>query len=283
MPKIFDVFPFFNELNLLEIRLETLDEFVDYFVISEACESFSGVPKDSIYLSNLDLFKKFNHKIIHAWIDQIPSNLSPFEREWFQRNSMKSILQERAQGEDLVVFGDVDEIPSPEVLKYAQIHDFNRSPIIHCAQDLFYYYLNLKEVSGTLLSYTGEYPFVFRKKWLGTTISEFKYINSFEFSTFRDPSKKSVGTRFKNGGWHFSFVGEASNLGVEDRIKSKIQSYAHQEYNNHEIISSILQNVNSKSDLFGRRKSKFKRVKSTSNLPAFIQDNLPKYAGILLP
>ena len=32
---IYDIFPFFNELDLLEIRLNILDKHVDYFVIGE--------------------------------------------------------------------------------------------------------------------------------------------------------------------------------------------------------------------------------------------------------
>ena len=63
--KIYDIFTFFNELELLEIRLNILDKYVDYFVLVEATETFSGKPKKLYYEENKHLFKKFEHKIIH--------------------------------------------------------------------------------------------------------------------------------------------------------------------------------------------------------------------------
>ena len=41
--KVIDVFPFFNELDILEIRLNVLDPYVDCFVLSEATKTFSGL------------------------------------------------------------------------------------------------------------------------------------------------------------------------------------------------------------------------------------------------
>ena len=136
--KVVDVFLFYNELNLLEIRLETLDPYVDFFLIVEADETFSGNKKEFIFLENQEKFSKFKHKIIHLPISSFPSNLSPFEREWAQRNAILPMLTEFARDEYLIVFGDVDEIPSPRALEYALGHDFAIKPIIHCAKDLFY-------------------------------------------------------------------------------------------------------------------------------------------------
>ena len=280
--KVVDVFLFYNELNLLEIRLETLDPYVDFFLIVEADETFSGNKKEFIFLENQEKFSKFNDKIIHLPISSFPSNLSPFAREWAQRNAILPKLTEFAREEYLIVFGDVDEIPSPRALEYALGHDFAIKPIIHCAQDLFYYYLNLRETSGTLLSFSGDYRFVLKKKWLGTVICEFGYLKSFEMATFRSPSQKRFGRRIKNGGWHFSFVGEAEALGVEHRIKDKIKSYAHQEYNNDAVFGQVLNNVMGKLDLFGRKKSKFRKLKNLDSLPLIVQNNLERYRESLM-
>ena len=72
--KIYDIFIFFNELDLLEIRLNILDLYVDYFVIVECTETFSGLVKPLYYKENKDLFKKWNHKIIHYVVDNMPKN-----------------------------------------------------------------------------------------------------------------------------------------------------------------------------------------------------------------
>jgi len=283
VPRVIDVFPFFNELNLLELRLETLGPYVDYFIIVEADETFAGEPKGSYFLENQEKFDRFEKQIIHVMVNSHPNSLSPFEREWLQRNAILPKLEELANNNDIIVFGDVDEIPSPEVIMYAREHDFDVKPVIHCAQDLFYYYMNLKEVSGTLLSYSGEYPFIFRKKWLGSVIAKFSYLRTFDLATFRSPGQKKFGMRFPKGGWHFSFIGEAENLGVEDRIARKIRSYAHQEYNNESILNSISENVTSKNDLFGRKRSRFRKLPNLDSLPDCIQNNHEKYRDSLLP
>jgi beta-1,4-mannosyl-glycoprotein beta-1,4-N-acetylglucosaminyltransferase len=282
MSKVVDAFPFFNELNLLQIRLETLGPFVDYFLIVEARETFAGQKKPSFFLENQEMFDKFRDKIVHLQIDSFPTGLSPFEREWFQRNAMLPKLLELAEDDDLVIFGDVDEIPSPAALEYSAQHNFEQKPIIHCAQDLFYYYFNLEEVSGTLLSYSGEYPFIFKKKWLGSVICKLEYLRKFELATFRSPQQKNYGYRFRKGGWHFSFVGEAEDLGVENRIITKIRSYAHQEYNNEIVFDSVLTNVNAKRDLFGRNRSRFRKLKSLEQLPEYLRDNPELFSGNML-
>ena len=67
--KIYDCFTFFNELDLLEIRLKTMDKFVDYFVIVEANKTFSGAPKESIFLKNQKRFEKWKSKIRYKFIE----------------------------------------------------------------------------------------------------------------------------------------------------------------------------------------------------------------------
>ena len=63
--RIFDVFLFLNELDLLELRLKTLYPIVDYFVITEINETFSGESKSLIFEKNRERFKQFNKKIIY--------------------------------------------------------------------------------------------------------------------------------------------------------------------------------------------------------------------------
>ena len=46
---IFDTFTFYNELDLLELRLNILGDVVDYFVINEATITFTGKTKPLYY------------------------------------------------------------------------------------------------------------------------------------------------------------------------------------------------------------------------------------------
>ena len=102
--KIFDVFPFFNELDLLEIRLNLLDPYVDYFVISESTKTFQGAEKELYYLNNKDKFEKFNHKIIHNIVEDISDDeldkygvkyntrVKAQQRDTYQKDNIKNIL-----------------------------------------------------------------------------------------------------------------------------------------------------------------------------------------------
>lgn len=72
--KIIDCFPFFNEFELLEIRLKELWDTVDYFVIAEANITQSGIPKPYYLLDNWERFRPYAEKIIHVMVDDMPNN-----------------------------------------------------------------------------------------------------------------------------------------------------------------------------------------------------------------
>jgi beta-1,4-mannosyl-glycoprotein beta-1,4-N-acetylglucosaminyltransferase len=74
--RVFDSFIFFNELDLLELRLNILNDVVDYFVLTESPWTVSGNPKPLYYQENKDRFEKFNHKIIHNITEEIPNDYS---------------------------------------------------------------------------------------------------------------------------------------------------------------------------------------------------------------
>lgn len=70
---VYDCFSFFNELDLLEIRLNTLDSIVDKFILVESTLTHTGNQKPLFYAENKSRFKKFNDKIIHIIVDEFPS------------------------------------------------------------------------------------------------------------------------------------------------------------------------------------------------------------------
>ena len=76
--RVFDSFIFFNELELLEIRLNILNDVVDYFVLTESPWTVSGNQKPLYYEENKHLFEKFNHKIIHNVTKEIPNDYSDY-------------------------------------------------------------------------------------------------------------------------------------------------------------------------------------------------------------
>ena len=278
--KVFDVFPFYNELDLLEIRIHALSDVVDFFIVSEATYTFSG-KKKPLYLSeNLDRFGSLASRIIPNVVDLKP-RLSAFETEWQQRNAIKSIINEVCKAEDVLLFGDADEIPRPECVPSA-VQALTRHEVVHFAQDLFYYYLNLKEVSGTLLSATGEFESVTQPKWLGTKLMHVGTLGARDMDFFRTSATKQLGRRIADGGWHFSFVGSEGNLPADQRVKNKIKAYAHQEYNNFRTLRRIKGRVESGSDVFDRDGAVFEVVPIDESFPRSISENVARYSSLIL-
>jgi beta-1,4-mannosyl-glycoprotein beta-1,4-N-acetylglucosaminyltransferase len=274
--KIYDCFQFFNELDILEIRLNIMDPYVDYFVLTESTVTFSGLDKPLYYQENKDKFEKFNHKIIHVVVDDTP-DANPFERDVFQKNAIIRGLQ-NCDDDDIIITSDIDEIPDPDVVD--QLIDICKDDkVYHFAQDLFYYYLNLKEVSGNLHSYTGEFDEVNEKKWLGSKLCKYQFLKQYPISELRAPHMKDCGYRVSPGGWHFTYVG-SDGKSVEERISHKIECAAHQEFNTSQIKNAISNNVDANKDVF-YRPSQFEVVEIDESFPKYLQQNQDKYRNLI--
>jgi beta-1,4-mannosyl-glycoprotein beta-1,4-N-acetylglucosaminyltransferase len=276
---IFDVFPFHNEMDILELRLNTLDPFVDYFVIGQSDVTFSGLSKPFHFNSEDPRFAKFAPKIIeHRLTTDIAGD--PFRRDAYQKDSIRSVLDSICQSKDVVIFSDVDELPNPRVLDRA-IYVASSGTVAHLAQHLHYYYLDLREVSGTLLSYSGEFPGVQDKKWLGTKVVTFEDLGTNPLSHLRSPTWISRGQRIAEGGWHFSYVGGLDDTNLESRVRDKIRDFAHQELNTTRNKLLLKRRLNRGIDPFGRRDARFERVEIDETFPDFLRRNLDRYAHLL--
>jgi beta-1,4-mannosyl-glycoprotein beta-1,4-N-acetylglucosaminyltransferase len=287
MSKIYDCFLFFNELDLLEIRLNILDPYVDYFVISEASVTHSGLPKPYYFEDNKEKFSKFLHKIIYVKNDDIPNdfvnlptisdintfdgmcvnqihefiknqngrfnrNTEPhFGRDFFQKESIRRGL-ERCNDEDIIISSDLDEIPNPEILK--NINDYlDKSKFFTFVQKTYYYYINyLKDLN-----------------WKGSRLGKYKDLKDYSFNQLRAQDNYE----FQDGGWHFSFMG-----GTE-RVKTKIKSYSHQELNTDYILNSIESNMEHAIDPFFR--GTLTKVEVDDTYPNYLKNNLEKYSYLV--
>ena len=273
--KIFDVFPFSNEIDLLEIRMHILDDIVDYFVISEFDTSFAGIKKPYYFEDNQSKFEKFSNKIIYSKKSQLKIGNS-FENDDFQKNSISRDLLNFCKPNDIIIYGDLDEIPNPTKVQDA-IDKLSFFPICHFAQDNFMYYLNNKEISGEILSFAGEYDGIKDKKWLGTIITTYSHALKNDLTNLRFPFQKQFGHRIENGGWHFSYVG-SNGLSASKRLKYKLEHSSHQEFNNlYYRLMGYLRIIRNK-DFYGMRKSKFELVKIDESYPKYLINNIAKYS-----
>jgi beta-1,4-mannosyl-glycoprotein beta-1,4-N-acetylglucosaminyltransferase len=115
-PLIWDMVPFFNELEILELRLETLDPVVDKFVICEATTTHSGKPKPLLLQENGHRFARWAHKIKHVVVELGQTT------DWGREKEQRVCLWHGFSGHpsDLIILSDVDEIPNPEAVGAAE-------------------------------------------------------------------------------------------------------------------------------------------------------------------
>tara|TARA_B100000989_G_C19528736_1_gene468397 strand:- start:1785 stop:2684 length:900 start_codon:yes stop_codon:yes gene_type:complete len=296
-PKIFDTFLFFNELDLLEIRLNTLYDYVDYFVISECCETFSGKKKPLHYEINKARFEKFSNKIIHNIVRKVPKNFKNFKRnfftdynksyshkhnsrpliklsnsfqnEVFQRDSLITPILKKANDSDIILMSDLDEIPRPSMIGKA-IEYIENCDLVHFKMKWYLYYIN---------------NFLDRD-WFGTRVCKLKYLKKYSYDLLQyhkeDESKLSGGRIIKNGGWHFSF------LGGEEKIIEKLNSYNYQGGRTAfllKIIDKIFKNrirnkIKKNQDIFLTNRHIMK-VELDNSFPRYIQNNKHQYQHLI--
>ena len=232
--KIYDCFTFFNELELLELRLETFYDIVDCFVIVEADKTHANVPKPFNFYEYAGHFRNYLPKI-HYIMDRsrVPyRGVGDWSLENNQRNNIMQGLTDAAP-DDLIMISDLDEFPDPATIKtiresftdpkkfvdFIAFYDASRytkgklvpfhsgmrinefldlSPV-GCQQNFHCYYLD----------------WICRHlPWAGTVIGKFKHMKSPQ--AFRN-ARESL-PRIVNGGWHFS------NMGGVDKVIEKMKA-----------------------------------------------------------
>ena len=283
---VYDLIPFFNELDILKLRLGILDKYVDKFIIEEATVTFSGEPKELCFDKNRELFKDYLHKIVYITVDDTPMDISTHERDYYQKNCLKRGLEEvGATADDVLIFGDVDEIPNPSVLEKI-IASFDKNKVYHLAQRNFYVYMNMEEKSGKLLSITGEFPEIAEKdrKWLGTKITSLDNIPKEGIVRLRDiiPVTDERSVRVADGGWHFGYMGGYKETNPAKRIGIKVKAAAHQEHNDKEVLAETMDHLVLGEDIFGRA-AKFERGEIDDSYPAYLLEHMDEYEHLVMP
>ena len=205
---VYDCFQFFNELDILLLRMKVMNDVVDKFVISESTVTFSGVSKPLYFQENKEMFAEFADKIIYQVVDDSPMgpDTDAFMRDSHQKCAVARGLKD-AKPEDVIIFSDVDEIPNPDAVR-SILENFDDSKIYALAQRNFYCYLDMEEKSGNLLSVTGEFDgFTGRdRRWLGTKICKYSMLENYTTEQLRDKAQKHLMVRVPEGGWHFSYM-----------------------------------------------------------------------------
>ena len=269
--KLLDCFMYFDEDMVLDIRLNTLNDKVDKFIIAEATKNHAGHPKKLNF--NINNFSKFRDKIIYLIIEDLPTHVKFFKKGWhenhlrdqFQRNSLERGYKDFSD-EDLIMISDIDEIPDPKKIKNFKIE--NRYACF--MQKNFQSKINLLNITDG--------------QWAGTKICQKKYLKSPQWLRNLKIKKRSFFKFFKkevqiinDGGWHFSFLKDPKS------IKNKIISYSHQEYNTQDYtnIKKIEEKISLGKDLF-ERNIVYKKINIDNSFPDYIINNKEKFKNWII-
>ncbi len=279
---IYDCIPFFNELDILKLRLQIMAPYVDKFVLEEASVTFSGEPKEMVFDRHRDMFAEFADKIIYVAVEDSPlAGVTTHERDYYQKNQLVRGLAGCAP-DDIVIFGDVDEIPNPKALEEI-LARFDPARVYHLAQRMFYCFLNMEEVSGSLLSITGEFPGVEQKRWLGTKVCSYAGIPEQGIVYLREVAPEDErSVRVADGGWHFGYMGGNGERDVAKRIGVKVRAAAHQEYNSPRYLKEAVDRLMCGEDIFDRS-CRFVRVPIDESYPAYLREHREEYDFLIAP
>lgn len=276
--KVYDCFLFFQEVELLKLRLNYLYDYVDFFIIVESAQTFSGNKKNFEFEKIKKSLSPFQDKIIYFKNDYFIKSfksLSDYlnnqqdiassiildnmnnhthykknELNWvidtFQREAIKyPLLDNKINDNDIVLISDLDEIPSHHFIK-------------HC------YQIKNEFISNRQFEFSFRLNILSNNNWYGTIASRWKDLKSISLNSLRldvrQNFKKVIDLKIHNGGYHFTSYGSI------EKITKKIVSMGHQEFNNFVVKFFLAKNIDHGMDIFGRSlKSKYQVVDINDN------------------
>jgi hypothetical protein len=257
MTAVYDAFIFFNELELLELRLAELDSAVHRFVLVESDRTHAGDEKPLTFAENRDMFRPFLHKIIHVVVGDMPGGDDAWARENHQRNAIVRGLGD-CRPDDLVLISDLDEIPDKATVQELRSQP-DRLAVAAVFEQLMFYYSFAHQKRGP---------------WCGTIAVRHRDLASTSPQALRNAREQLP--RVARGGWHLSY------FGGPQRIAAKIRAFAHTEANTEFFRDPdrIASCISAGEDLF-HRTSQSEQLISASledhQLPGVVARNKGKY------
>ena len=269
--KIYDCSLFYNEFDLLDLRLAELYNHVDHFVIVEATSTFQAQPKPLLLKENWDRYAQYHDKMIHVVVDDSPRDPNnAWTNDHFQRNAIVRGLVD-ADPEDICIIGDGDEILRPEVVDAIRA---NPKDIMGFRTPYFNFKFNYMLVDNSE-SYC-VWITACKRKFLEKP-EDFR-AQRFQLTTLPMDYEDDSIKMYEHAGWHFTYLGD------DEFVKNKIRSFAHTELNYEELLAKIdVQDMIARGVGFNPLDSRpFVQVAVDEYFPKTILDNSEKYQDKIL-
>lgn len=288
---VYDCFTFFNELDLLEIRLNELDPVVDYFVLVEANYTHQGKDKPYIFEANKSRFADFLYKIIYIKLSDCPdvAGKQGSELSWtlenYQRNAILRGLT-HCSDNDCILISDVDEIPASASVK----ENADSEKVLVFWQRFYYYFLNcirmqdkgkwsrklekfMPFMSGSVLpSCKADHI----KYWPGSIMIPYYKIGSVQQCRDRREDQDFADKHLYDAGWHFSFMGGT------DKIIEKLNAFAHVELNQEDMKDeAYIKRLIESGQCLHSNKVRLRFIDIDDSYPQYLSDNRHKFRHLI--
>jgi len=269
--KIYDCFTFYNELDLLEIRLKELYDHVDHFVLVEASRTFQNREKPYIYLENKDRYAQWSDKIIHIQVDDMPEGDNAWLRETHQRNQIVRGISD-ANENDIIIISDCDEI-----IRHDAVNELRNGIelVFPLRMPLFNFKFNYMRINP------GHYEVwaMAVKKSIIDQVTPDQIRNSrFNYSNWPMRSKNTDTKIIEHAGWHFSYLGDIEYL------KDKAKSFSHTEVNRPDFFEQLdlEASIKERKEWDRSQSASYEIVLLDNYFPLEICNNKEKYKAFIL-
>lgn len=267
--RVYDCFPFYNEFDILDVRLAEVYEHVDKIVLVEATQSHSGRPKPLYFAESRQRYQPFMDKIVHVVVDDFPETDNSWVREKYQREQILRGMAD-SQPDDWIMVSDVDEIPRADFLRFLRETELI---VVGMQMPCFHFRFNYMNVGGLAALV-----------W-GMAVRRFNMtspngIRNGRFNMMKPDFLKANAGKVGNvmhAGWHFSYLGDDAH------VRNKLENYAHREYARPDILDAIDIDrfLASGEDFLHREGFRWQVVPLTDYFPAEVYINQERYRHLI--
>ena len=267
-----------GEEDILDIRLNTLGEIVDKFIILESPRSHSLLPRELEYPKQKERFEKFKDKISYYSLDYCKSNNFVLN-DWSGREVLENILieKENLTTKDIIIHGDLDEIPRTNVLKdFIASNSLLKPCTFMMDRRLLCLDLELSNIEHDRA----------RGNWFGLSLFLGAHLNKCKLHWLRQIrcntiingiDYKDCYTLVENAGWHFSYC-----AGLEKTIdKFKFFCHANEMHNCVKDKEGLIQCIKNKHSFDPQKTQLIKVEWNNQNIPEYVFNNSNLFKEIL--
>ncbi|MBD1136987.1 hypothetical protein IDH35_05240 [Pelagibacterales bacterium SAG-MED49] len=271
MKKIIDTILYYDEVLILDLRLNILNKYIDHFVILECNYDFNGAYKG--YNFDIQNFIKFKDKIIYIKLDLSKEIHLVKNNGWFVHDRSRDAIinsLEFVKDEDIIIHSDADEIPNLENFNFDNI----KNKIYVFKQKIYYFKFNLQDRSVY---------------WNKSKMCKYRLLKSFSSLRWLKGKKYNfyrIDTLFKknhslnisiinDGGWHFTYIKNLNDIAM------KLKSVVEKEHGNYSL-DFIKSQIDKRINFLDRHMTILTKENLDESFPKYLIENKEKYSDFIV-